>query len=102
MDHQLRSVAANATRFDFAKHGARKLVVEDDLVSALEYGPLSAAAADVAAEEPLSPSSKLWDLPNMIITPHVAGQEFATDRQYDELFLTTYVLLRRSTAAKPC
>ncbi|MGC4005606.1 MAG: NAD(P)-dependent oxidoreductase [Pirellulales bacterium] len=51
-----------------------KLVVEDDLVAALEYGPLFAAAADVAAEEPLPADSKLWDLPNMLITPHVAGQ----------------------------
>jgi len=51
-----------------------KLVVEEDLVAALEYGPLYAAAADVAAEEPLPPTSKLWDLPNMLITPHVAGQ----------------------------
>ncbi len=51
-----------------------KLVVEDDLVAALEYGPLFAAAADVAAEEPLPPESKLWVLPNMILTPHVAGQ----------------------------
>lgn len=51
-----------------------KLVVEDDLVAALEYGPLYAAGADVAAEEPLPEKSKLWTLPNMIITPHVAGQ----------------------------
>jgi phosphoglycerate dehydrogenase-like enzyme len=51
-----------------------KLVVEDDLVAALEYGPLFAAGADVAAEEPLPPASKLWSLPNMILTPHVAGQ----------------------------
>jgi phosphoglycerate dehydrogenase-like enzyme len=31
---------------------------------------------DVAAEEPLPPASKLWDLPNVIITPHVAGQSY--------------------------
>ena len=32
------------------------------------------AILDVAAEEPLPPTSKLWNLPNVIITPHVAGQ----------------------------
>jgi D-3-phosphoglycerate dehydrogenase len=51
-----------------------KLVVEAALVEALESGHLYAAGADVAAEEPLPASSKLWDLPNMLITPHVAGQ----------------------------
>jgi D-3-phosphoglycerate dehydrogenase len=51
-----------------------KLVVEEALVEALSSGQLYAAAADVAAEEPLAQSSKLWDLPNMIITPHVGGQ----------------------------
>jgi D-3-phosphoglycerate dehydrogenase len=51
-----------------------KLVVEDALVEALESGHLYAAGADVAAEEPLPDESKLWTLPNMLITPHVAGQ----------------------------
>ncbi|MCC7083620.1 MAG: D-2-hydroxyacid dehydrogenase [Pirellulales bacterium] len=51
-----------------------KLVVEADLVDALESGHLFGAILDVAAEEPLPPTSKLWDLPNVIITPHVAGQ----------------------------
>jgi phosphoglycerate dehydrogenase-like enzyme len=51
-----------------------KLVVEEALVEALVRGHLYAAGADVAAEEPLPPKSKLWDLPNMLITPHVAGQ----------------------------
>jgi phosphoglycerate dehydrogenase-like enzyme len=51
-----------------------RLVVEEALVEALASGHLYAAAADVAAEEPLPPESKLWDLPNMLITPHVAGQ----------------------------
>jgi D-3-phosphoglycerate dehydrogenase len=51
-----------------------KLVVENDLVAALESGQLSGAVMDVAAEEPLPATSRLWDLPNVIITPHVAGQ----------------------------
>lgn len=51
-----------------------KLVVENDLVAALESGHLFGAVVDVAAEEPLPPTSRLWDLPNVMITPHVAGQ----------------------------
>jgi D-3-phosphoglycerate dehydrogenase len=51
-----------------------RLVVEPALVEALESGHLYAAGADVAADEPLPPESKLWNLPNMLLTPHVAGQ----------------------------
>lgn len=50
------------------------LVVERDLVRALENGQLSAAAMDVTETEPLPPESRLWRLPNVIITPHVGGQ----------------------------
>src|SRR5205085_1275983 len=50
------------------------LVVEDALVAALESGHLYAAGVDVTALEPLPATSKLWDLPNVIITPHVGGQ----------------------------
>lgn len=51
-----------------------KLVVEQDLVRALESGHLGGAGLDVTEEEPLSPQSRLWDLPNVVITPHVGGQ----------------------------
>ena len=50
------------------------LVVEADLVAALEAGRLAGAAMDVTEIEPLPPTSRLWDMPNVIITPHVAGQ----------------------------
>ncbi|HEX3871296.1 MAG TPA: D-2-hydroxyacid dehydrogenase [Pirellulales bacterium] len=51
-----------------------KLVVEDDLVAALKGGHLAGAGLDVTAEEPLPATSPLWELPNVIITPHVGGQ----------------------------
>jgi D-3-phosphoglycerate dehydrogenase len=50
------------------------LVVEDDLVAALRQGHLAGAAVDVTATEPLPATSQLWDLPQVIITPHVGGQ----------------------------
>jgi phosphoglycerate dehydrogenase-like enzyme len=50
------------------------LVVTDDLVAALESGHLGGAAVDVTEPEPLPVDSRLWDLPNVIITPHVGGQ----------------------------
>lgn len=50
------------------------LVVERDLVAALETGHLDGAGMDVTEIEPLPADSKLWELPNVIITPHVGGQ----------------------------
>ena len=50
------------------------LVVEKDLVKALEAGHLAAAAVDVTEVEPLPPDSGLWGQPHVIITPHVGGQ----------------------------
>ena len=54
--------------------GRGPLVVEDDLVDALESGHLGGAGLDVAYQEPLPVESRLWDAPNLILTPHVGGQ----------------------------
>jgi len=51
-----------------------QLVVEDALVDALERGHLDSAGLDVTPEEPPAPSSRLWNAPRLVITPHVGGQ----------------------------
>ncbi len=51
-----------------------KLIVEHDLVAALKAGKLAGFATDVTEIEPLPHESHLWDMPNVIITPHVGGQ----------------------------
>ena len=58
------------------------VVVEEDLVEALQSGQLGGAALDVTEVEPLPPSSPLWNLPQVIITPHVAAQ---SARRYDDV-----------------
>ncbi len=50
------------------------LVVTDALVDALESGRIAGSVMDVTDPEPLPPEHPLWDAPNTIITPHVAGQ----------------------------
>lgn len=50
-----------------------RIVDENALVSALASGGLRGAALDVVRKEPLSPESPLWDLPNVLITPHVSA-----------------------------
>jgi phosphoglycerate dehydrogenase-like enzyme len=53
--------------------GRGTTVDEDALIAALREGRIAGAALDVAATEPLPPDSPLWDAPNIIITPHIAG-----------------------------
>lgn len=45
----------------------------DALVAALKDGRIAGAALDVAPIEPLPPDSPLWDAPNCLISPHIAG-----------------------------
>jgi phosphoglycerate dehydrogenase-like enzyme len=49
------------------------LVDERALASALEEGRLGGAALDVTSTEPLPPDSPLWDVPRLMLTPHVSG-----------------------------
>ena len=50
------------------------LVVTGDMIEALNSGKLAGAVMDVTDPEPLPADHPLWDAPNTIITPHVAGQ----------------------------
>jgi phosphoglycerate dehydrogenase-like enzyme len=52
--------------------GRGRLVDETALLEWLR-GPGRGAGLDVFEREPLPPESPLWDLPNVVITPHVAG-----------------------------
>jgi phosphoglycerate dehydrogenase-like enzyme len=51
-----------------------EVVDEPELIAALEDGHLAGAGLDVTYVEPLPQESRLWKLPNVIITPHVGAQ----------------------------
>lgn len=59
-----------------------KLVVTEDLIAALQSGHLGGAVLDVTDPEPLPPENPLWDMPQTMMTPHVAGQ---FHRRFDEV-----------------
>jgi phosphoglycerate dehydrogenase-like enzyme len=56
------------------------------LIKALNERKLAGAALDVFPEEPLPPKSPLWGMPNVIITPHIAGVSSHYDERAVALF----------------
>jgi phosphoglycerate dehydrogenase-like enzyme len=70
----------NATRFRrmkptafFINIGRGMTTKLDDLVAALKAGTIAGAALDVYEQEPLPGEHPLWGLPNVLLTPHMAG-----------------------------
>jgi len=61
------------------------IVDEDALADALHGGRLAGAGIDVTEVEPLPPDSRLWDAPNVVITPHTAGDSSEKERRCVEI-----------------
>ena len=57
-----------------------KIVDEPALIAALNEGRLAGAGLDCTVEEPLPAASPLWEMPNVLITPHTAGDT----RRYED------------------
>lgn len=62
------------------------IVDEAALVDALRSGHLAGAGLDVTESEPPAPDSPLWDAPNLLLTPHVAGASGPKERRCVEIF----------------
>ena len=70
----------------FVNVGRGGVVDEAALTEALEERSIAGAALDVFQEEPLPPDSPLWDLPNVLVSPHTAALSEAENRRIVELF----------------
>jgi phosphoglycerate dehydrogenase-like enzyme len=68
------------------------LVDEAALVASLRSGRLAGAVVDVTSEEPLPPSSELWDVPNLHVTPHMSGGTIDSRRRALGVLLTNIEL----------
>lgn len=64
-----------------------EVVVEQDLIDALRGKALAGAYLDVFEHEPLAGESPLWDLDNVIVTPHSAGHSDGNEARVDRIFL---------------
>lgn len=89
----------NKDRFDSMKDGAYlinvargSIVNEEDLIDALQSNKIRKAALDVVETEPLDKNSKLWDLNNVIITPH---NSWISENKGKRRFETIYENLKR-------
>ena len=84
----------NARLFARMKRGAYFInisrggcVVTEDLIAALRSGHLAGAGLDVAAPEPLPSDNPLWQMPNVLITPHVAIHGAPYRQKWEEILL---------------
>ena len=75
----------------FINIGRGATVALDDLVTALEEGEIRGAALDVFEIEPLPLDHPLWEMPNVIITPHCAGAGPYLEDRRTELFVENCV-----------
>lgn len=78
--------------------GRGAIVVLDDLVAGLKAQEVAGAGLDVCEVEPLPAVHPLWDMPNVIITPHVAAASPRIAERHLETFLEN---LRRFRAGEP-
>ncbi len=67
--------------------GRGSVIREDELVTALQSGRIRGAALDVFASEPLPEQSPLWELPNVLLSPHTADKTATALDETMELFV---------------
>lgn len=74
------------------------IVDQAALLSALQDKRIAGAALDAFAEEPLPPNSPFWKMPNVIVSPHIAGMSTHYNRRALDLFIEN---LKRYLAGSP-
>ena len=69
-----------------------------DLTAALSAGEIAGAGLDVFEIEPLPPDHQLWKMPNVILTPHIAGTSPRVAERHLDVLLDN---IRRFAAGEP-
>lgn len=76
--------------------GRGRIIDEPDLIEALRDGQISGAAIDVFWEEPLPEDHPLWDMDQVVISPHMSGDFMGWLEALGELFSENFGRWRRS------
>ncbi len=79
----LNALQPGAFLVDISRGG---VIHQAALFNALKDGHLAGAALDVFPEEPLPANNPLWKLPNVIISPHIAGNSTTYNNKAATLF----------------
>ncbi|MEV8447288.1 D-2-hydroxyacid dehydrogenase [Streptomyces parvus] len=74
----------------FINVGRGASVVQADLVDALHRRWFAGAALDVFEDEPLGPDSPLWDVPGLLVSPHLSGDTVGWRDRLGEQFVALY------------
>ncbi|WP_217545520.1 D-2-hydroxyacid dehydrogenase [Streptomyces sp. GbtcB6] len=74
----------------FINVGRGQLVDEEALVRALNRRWIAAAALDVFATEPLPPDSPLWEVPGLVVSPHMSGDTVGWRDELGTQFVELY------------
>jgi D-2-hydroxyacid dehydrogenase (NADP+) len=82
-----RALAALPPRARLVNVARGEVVHEPELIRALREKRLAGAWLDVFAHEPLDPASPLWDLPNVLVSPHSSARSSADFDTVGEIFL---------------
>ena len=94
-EEELRSMKSNAYLVNIARG---HVLDEQALIRALREGWIAGAGLDVAEVEPLPSNSPLYTMPNVILTPHIAGVSVHYDSRLAQLFADN---LRRYRSGEP-
>jgi len=86
--------AAMAPHARFINLSRGALVVEADLLAALNDGQIAGAALDVFVEEPLPADSPFWNAPNCVVSPHMSGDYAEFESAMAQQFLQNWARYR--------
>lgn len=81
------AIAALPRGAAFVNIARGQVVDEKALIEALRSGHIGFAALDVAEVEPLPPESPLWDMPNVLISPHSASTPPSENARITDIFI---------------
>ena len=98
---------ANAAAFAAMPRGSHfinvsrgEIAVQAEVVAALQSGHLAGAYLDVFEKEPLDPASPLWDMPNVLVSPHTASHSLGQNEAIVDIFLDNLARFRKGEALR--